>query len=654
MARLADKLRRTCRPAWPLLFAATPGRWEFALRQAAICAAVTLVVQYYQTPEAALTAYVVFFLNASDRATSVVTNIALTLVLTLVIALVVIVAMLVIDNPIARVASMATISFGLLFLASASRLSPIAATLALIVGYALSLLGDVPGGETATRALLYAWLFVGIPAGVSLLVNLLAAPSPRRLVERELAARLRLCAAMLRGADAGTRTRFAAALAQLPGKPPAWMKMATLERASPAADVRSLDWACTSSVALMLCVEVLCRDGEPTSPARAAAMARTLDEMAGIFDEGGYPLDVVPPPGDGSLPAQAAAWDELDAVIARFAEPAACPPAEPEPMRHSGFFRADACSDPGHVRYALKTTAAAMACYALYQLLDWPGIHTCFLTCYIVALPTAAETVEKLALRIAGCLAGAAAGIAAMVFVLPSTTSVEGLIAIVFTGAFASAWIAGGGPKIAYAGFQVAFAFFLCVMQGAAPAFDLTVARDRVIGIVLGNLVTYLVFTRVWPVSVAARIDPAIAALLRELSQMTIAASSTGRRRAAAVVMAAGAAVARDLDLARYEPPQLRHSAHWLRQRRALALRARAAVGPLLVAAERGSRPGVPFARRLARMANTVGGSVQEAAPEAVHIEDAAWSAGDQALRAIERRIPRNGKVDEKHKDEVG
>lgn len=654
MARLAGKARRAGRPVWLLLSAATPGRWEFALRQATICAAVTWVVQYYQTPEAALTAYVVFFLNASDRATSVVTNIALTLVLTLVIALVVIVAMLVIDDPMLRVASMAAISFGLLFLASASRLSPIAATLALIAGYALGLLGDVPGGETATRALLYAWLFVGIPAGVSLLVNLLAAPSPRRLVERELAARLRLCAAMLRGADGGTRARFAAALAQLPGKPPAWTKMAALERTSPAADVRALDWACTSSVALMLCVEVLCRGGESMLPARAAAVARTLDEMARIFGAGGYPLDVMPPPRDGPSPSQAAAWDELDAVIARFAEPAACPPAGREPARRSGFLRPDACSDPGHVRYALKTTAAAMACYALYQLLDWPGIHTCFLTCYIVALPTAAETVEKLALRIAGCLAGATAGIAAMVFVLPLTTSVEGLIAIVFTGAFASAWVAGGGPKIAYAGFQVAFAFFLCVMQGAAPAFDLTVARDRVIGIVLGNLVTYLVFTRVWPVSVAARIDPAIAALLRQLSQLTIAASSAGRRRAAAMVLAAGAALARDLELARYEPSPLRPSAHWLRQRRALVRQARVAVGPMLIAAEQSPGPGAPFAGRLDRMARAMSGGAYEAAPEAARIGHAAWSAGDRALRAIERRIPRNGKMDEKRNDEAG
>ncbi len=43
----------------------------------------------------------------------------------------------------------------------------------MIVAYGLDLLGTLPGGEIATRGLLYAWLFIAIPAGVSLAVNLL-------------------------------------------------------------------------------------------------------------------------------------------------------------------------------------------------------------------------------------------------------------------------------------------------------------------------------------------------------------------------------------------------------------------------------------------------------------------------------------------------
>ena len=56
----------------------------------------------------------------------------------------VLVTMLVIDHPVWRVASMATISFACPFLASASKLRPVAGIVALIVGYALDLLGSVP------------------------------------------------------------------------------------------------------------------------------------------------------------------------------------------------------------------------------------------------------------------------------------------------------------------------------------------------------------------------------------------------------------------------------------------------------------------------------------------------------------------------------
>ena len=51
-------------------------------------------------------------------------------------------------------------------------------------------------------------------------------------------------------------------------------------------------------------------------------------------------------------------------------------------------------------------------------------------------------------------------------------TSIGGLMVVVFLAALVGGWIAAGGPRISYVGFQLAFAFFLCVIQGAAPAFD--------------------------------------------------------------------------------------------------------------------------------------------------------------------------------------
>ena len=185
-----------------------PGRVEFAARLALICALTALVAEIYQTPEPALTTYVVFFLNKLDRGTSLILNIAMLILMSLIISATILVAIVVIDQPAWRVASMTAISLGLLFMASASKLRPVAGIVALIVAYALDLLGTVHGGEIATRALLYAWLFVGIPAAVSIGVNLLLATAPVRLAEQALARRLHLAAAMLRGPNEDLRRDF--------------------------------------------------------------------------------------------------------------------------------------------------------------------------------------------------------------------------------------------------------------------------------------------------------------------------------------------------------------------------------------------------------------------------------------------------------------
>jgi hypothetical protein len=106
-----------------------------------------------------------------------------------------------------------------------------------------------------------------------------------------------------------------------------------------------------------------------------------------------------------------------------------------------------------------------MTCYVLYTTLDWTGIHTSFITCYIVSLTTVGDSIQKLLLRISGALVGATGGIATIIFVLPHMSTIDELLALVFVGAFVSAWVSGGGPRVSYAGFQIALAFFLCVIQ---------------------------------------------------------------------------------------------------------------------------------------------------------------------------------------------
>ncbi len=587
MALLAAERRDDWRVRLGALLAPTPGRLAFAARLAFLCAVTTLVTEIYQTPDAALTAYVVFFLNKPDRMSSIIMPVALTIVLTVLIGLVFLLAQFVLDDPGLRVLAMALVSFGFLFLVSASKLRPVGQIFALIVAYALDLLGSIPAGELATRGLLYAWLFVGIPAGVSIVFNLLLAKSPRRLAQDALARRLRLAARFLRAP--GAPPELAEALRQGNGEIAEWLGRATAEKTAPAEDIAALRQAGRASIALLLALDFIARTPAAVLPAPLAqALARTLEEMAAILEQGGYPLRVTVPPPQAMSPLAWAAYDEIADCMERFAEkPDAAPPVA---KQSGGFFLPDAFTDPRHVQYALKTTAAAMICYLTYSLLDWPGIHTCLITCYIVSLSTVAESVEKLALRIAGCLVGAAFGLLVLIFLVPAYDSITALLVTVFLGAFAAAWVAAGSPRIAYVGFQIAFAFFLCVIQGSGPAFDMVVARDRVIGILFGNVVVYLISTQVWPVSLKTHIQSGVASLLQRLSALGQARDHASRRAAAVQALAAQAAVEDDLDVVRYEPLEIRPSPDWLSLRRELLDCTAALRAPLFLAADQGGR----------------------------------------------------------------
>src|SRR5260370_35024172 len=117
MVTHADSLRRELRAGLSLL-RPFPGRLEFAARLALICALTTLVVEIYQTPDPALTAYVAFFVMKPDRTTSVVLSIVMGLLISIIIGLVILVSIAVIDQTAWRAVRTAMKSFGRLVPAS--------------------------------------------------------------------------------------------------------------------------------------------------------------------------------------------------------------------------------------------------------------------------------------------------------------------------------------------------------------------------------------------------------------------------------------------------------------------------------------------------------------------------------------------------------
>ena len=618
----------------------TPGRLAFALRLSLICALSTYLVERYQTPEPALTAYLVFFLNKPDRGTSLILHAAMVILITILIAGILFAADVVIDYPFWRLGSMAALSCGLLFLASASRLRPIAATIALIVAYALDLVGSAPAGEVVVRGLLYAWLMVALPAGVSLMVNAILAPSPLRCARQAIARRLELIAHSLENHDPKVTAERERALREGNQAIAKWLKLAHLERSGDPVERRRLREAAGSSFALLALTERLAPAITGQNAPVCVELVRLLREAAVAIRRGDCPETLRLPLDAVSLaavtPEARDALLRLAGILSDFGiAPPVVTPAQPA---RKGFFLPDAFTNPEHRHYAFKTTAAALFCYVTYTLLDWPGIHTCFITCYIVSLGTTGETVEKLGLRLFGCLAGAALGTAAMLWLIPELTSIEALMALVFVGALLAGWIAAGSERIAYAGYQVAFAFFLCVLQGAAPAFDLTIARDRVIGILFGNLVAYLMFTRVWPVSIGQRIDRLLLGVLRQLAAMPRVRGDRERQGRAAEVWATLATLEKHLDLSRLEPRSIRPPEAALQPRERLLDIIRLLAGNLLFLSDRNARELIRAGKQLEWMADQFDARV--VFPRRVSAALAPASAGPDTSRQRPAQLP--------------
>jgi multidrug resistance protein MdtO len=91
---------------------------------------------------------------------------------------------------------------------------------------------------------------------------------------------------------------------------------------------------------------------------------------------------------------------------------------------------------------------------------------------------------------------------------------------------------------LSYAGIQLGLAFYLINLSEFKMQTSLAVARDRVIGILLGLFVMWLVFDRLWSSRAAVEMKRAFISNLRVLAQVAREPVSENRRVAIARILA--------------------------------------------------------------------------------------------------------------------
>ena len=552
---LVALLRRELRP--------TPGRLGDSVRIVVVVLAAVAIAETFRIPEIAVSAYLVLFLSGREAASTVRTALVAGIAVVLAIFMTIAVFMLSLSEPALRIPLMAVTTFGAMFLSRASPLGPVFFVAGFIVAYGLTL-GDevlglalqpatagnapqfelpeiffVPPEEALVRFLLWFSLAVVVPIAVLIAANLLTGRDPARLLRQALAERLATAARFCAGERVAERRLEAQAFegtAQL-------RKLYDL-----AGGRRRLAWGLSliddiARLGLLL-LAWLRVEGDARDPLVPAANACRRAERA--LEDGEAPSGE--PVAITATGAARPLADAITRTLRAICETVAATPGRASPKESAAagspgrLLAADAFSNPDYVRFALKVTLAVMTCYFVMSMTDWPGIHTCVITAFFVALGTVGETLHKATLRFVGCLIGAGLGLGAILLLMPDMTDLGDLFLLLAPVTLLAAWVASGSERIAYAGLQISLAFYLVVLQGYGPTIDMYTARDRTIGILFGNIVILVIFTTIWPVSVANVVRTNLANALEQLAALVGSGASPDREASPAARSAAAAA----------------------------------------------------------------------------------------------------------------
>lgn len=504
--------------------APTEGRLAMAWRTAAICALVAMLFMVYGIPLAPIACYLVLFVMKPNTGESLLMGIGVVLLMGVMIPFLVWLAHISIDQIIVRMLVLIIGSWLFMYLSVASQVGPAGSILALVIGFIMTLISMAPFGEILTRGILYAALMAVVPMLVMVIFLALFGPSPALLAQRHLQRRCQAMAAVLR--EQLPVSDLLDGLREGNGEIDKMLRVSGLLVLLPKAHRLQLQALTLSSYQLMAALVALPTPIPPMLRERWAAALESLGAALGAR----RPLP----------PNASQDWAEgVPPELVQLAQQMHCLPQLPpdmqreSPLPKAKFFHEDVATNRSYAQFGVKVTFCALICYLTYTALQWQDIHTAMITCYVASLGSVAETVHKLLLRITGCLIGAAMGCAAIFWLMPHMTGIGELMALMFAGSLVAAWVAQGSERISYAGVQIGLAFALTVLQGFGPDVNISVALDRVYGILLGNLVVFLVFTKVWPVSASVQVLSRLQQYTQGLAGLRLAPDATAQIRAA-------------------------------------------------------------------------------------------------------------------------
>jgi multidrug resistance protein MdtO len=517
-----------------------PGRAVGTLRIVIGCVAVLVLGMTLRVPETYLAVWAVTRLAMEESSQTLLVGVVMLIALTVGLAISLILLPIAMDQPALRfflIAAMAALG---LFLRRTFVIGALGFVIGLVAAMGMTAPDFVLTPEHAVRFILWLWPVFALAIAAAVACNLLIAPTdPAALLREELTNRVRAVESALDRRLGRSRYESEAARLATTGVAGLLKLLKSAEVVHPSLHARHaqqtalitlVDRLLTSAAALELLPptlpgaderEWLERIVEACAWVRRALSGEPIPEPV---SPGAVPQSIA---GTAMLPVLVELEDVVNLMEQAVGPDGVAGEVASAQTGGSHLFVPDAFTNAEYVRYALKGTLAVMICYALQNAVNWPGIRTCVITCLIVGLGSEGATVQKGTLRIGGALVGAAMGFLAIMLLIPSMESITSLTLVVAAGTAVAAWVVLGSPRISYAGVQIAFAFFVCVIQGFAPTWYFYTIRDRLVGILLGNVVITLVFQYVWPVRASDAMWKSLGAALRAMARLATVGSQS-------------------------------------------------------------------------------------------------------------------------------
>ncbi|WP_438305589.1 FUSC family protein [Raoultella ornithinolytica] len=491
-----------------------PGRANYTLRLTLSCAVLIVLFMTLQIPFLAVALIVVFYVSQPNVLMIKLVSVVFFLTVSVALGCVLLIIKWTYDYPLIRLVASVALFFGAIYLMRVlGKLGLAFFVVALVVIYAQTFPSMTSQSEILVRLLLWLWVVINLAIVVTLLVNAgFQQAFPGYQFKARMVFLLHRVAALLAGPDAGSPPTFkeiAEQFAQLQSL----YQQAT--RSSPEIADNPQAWQSLMASTLHCYHLAALLQPEESPSAGRLQLAAALSTLAHNLDLSTLPATL--PEASARDTANGVILQEMATTLSQLArgEPVPLPAGEEE---KAPLLLPDAWSNPAYLHFSLKTLLATLLCYVFYTAADWQGIHTIMLSCVIVAQPGLGATLQKTWLRTGGALLATLLALLMIVFIQPHTESIVGLLAMTLPVMALSAWIAAGSERIAYAGIQIGFTFSLAFLSWFGPLTNLTELRDRVIGILLGVLVSSIVHLYLWPDSEAPQLKSRLADLYRRIA----------------------------------------------------------------------------------------------------------------------------------------